>query len=391
LNEELIWFRVKNNSRHTHLAWARGIRFGVPDDVLANCALSNWMDASGSLNLPPEIGPVDNQAIDRLRLRAAFTDCKPLSSRLPVSYQMVPAKLRSVIAGVTGHWKRKYLNRRDIFPAWPLDLSADFLTDLAKGRPSPYSQEPTPVLLTHDIDSAEGLDNLLAWFVDLEEELGARSCNYIVPFAWPLDHKRLQILVNRGHEVGVHGYDHSNQTPFADAINRKKRIGRAAPLIQQYDIWGYRAPSLLRTRPLLKDLAKLYRYDSSIPTSGGVFPVPGNGCASARPFNLAGLTEIPVSLPRDGSLRFLGHTPEQILDIWCGCAEKISLSGGVVVLLTHCDRRFSGNKSMLRIYKKFLAYIDGNDRFRWSSPKEIIQEAHGQQFNSAKKSSPTTG
>src|SRR6185312_13744291 len=123
-------------------------------------------------------------------------------------------------------------------------------------------------------------------------------------------------------------------------------LDAAKPFADRHRAAGYRAPSLLRTRGLLKDLAGRYRYDSSIPTSGGLFPVPNNGCASARPFMIEGIMEIPLSMPRDGSLRFLGKSPREILRIWIDCAERISASGGVVVLLTHCERRFSGNAPM---------------------------------------------
>ena len=70
----------------------------------------------------------------------------------------------------------------------------------------------------------------------------------------------------------MHGYDHSNLTLFAGSEERRRRVTAARPLIEQYGIIGYRAPSLLRTPELLEELATLYRYDSSIPTSGGLFP-----------------------------------------------------------------------------------------------------------------------
>src|SRR5262249_52992836 len=154
-------------------------------------------------------------------------------------------------------------------------------------------------------------------------------------------------VVARGHEAGVHGFDHSNRTPFAAADERARRLDAAKPLAERYGMVGYRAPSLLRTRRLLRDLSTRYRYDSSIPTSGGPFPVPNNGCASARPFSVEGIAEIPLTLPRDGSLRFLGYQPREIADLWIGCAETIARSGGVVALLTHCERRFTGNARML--------------------------------------------
>jgi hypothetical protein len=154
----------------------------------------------------------------------------------------------------------------------------------------------------------------------------------------------------------------------------RQRLETSRPLIERYGIKGYRAPSLLRTRNLLRALENLYLYDSSIPTSGGLFPVPNNGCASARPFRMGRLAELPVSLPRDGSLRFLGYRPTEIADLWISCAETIARSGGVVVLLTHCEKRFSGNEPMLEAYHRFLEYVATDSRYEWSMPLTVLGE-----------------
>jgi hypothetical protein len=111
---------------------------------------------------------------------------------------------------------------------------------------------------------------------------------------------------SRGHEVGVHGYAHSNKTPFVNPTERKRRLHAGGPLAQRYSAVGYRAPSLVRTEALIRDVAQLYSYDSSIPTAGGLLPVPNNGCAPARPWRLHGIWEIPLTLPCDGSLQFMG-------------------------------------------------------------------------------------
>ena len=117
----------------------------------------------------------------------------------------------------------------------------------------------------------------------------------------------------------------------------------------------------------LRDLASRYARDSSIPTSGGLFPVPNNGCASARPFMIEGIAEIPLSMPRDGSLRFLGYAPDDIARIWIECADLIARSGGTVVLLTHCERRFSGNDRMFTAYRRFLDHLAGHpERFTFT-------------------------
>jgi peptidoglycan/xylan/chitin deacetylase (PgdA/CDA1 family) len=303
---------------------------------------------------------------------AAFTERPPASARLPASYRSVPAWARSMVASTIGWRQRRRSHVWAAFPGWPLDLTADRLADRA-GVPRIDLGERTPVLLTHDIDSAEGLENLVREFLPREETVGARSTSYVVPCAWRLDDALLGETRRRGHELGVHGYDHSNRTPFAGDDERRRRLDGAKAFAETYQARGYRAPSLLRTRALVRDLASRYDYDSSVPTSGGLFPVPNNGCASARPFLLEGIVEIPLSMPRDGSLRFLGYSPADIAQLWIDCADTIAREGGIVVLLTHCEKRFSGTPAMLDAYQRFLEHVRvATDRFAFSMPTALV-------------------
>ena len=307
-----------------------------------------------------------------LRERRLYTPDAPVSSRLPVAYTWIPGPARRLVARTIGRVQRDRIDRWAAFPRWPLDLSADFLADLAGVREGRNPDGlPAPVMISHDIDTAEGLANLVRLFLPIEEAVGARSSNYIVPCGWPIDHGLLGESADRGHEVGVHGYDHSNRTPFCSESERLARVMAALPLIERYNVTGYRAPSLLRTKELLGDLARYYRYDSSVPTSGGLYPVPNNGCASARPFRLEGIWEIPLTLPRDGSMRFLGFSPEKILQYWISCAERIARSGGIVSLLTHCETGMSGNGPMLEIYRRFLEYVAADTRYRFTTAQEF--------------------
>lgn len=140
---------------------------------------------------------------------------------------------------------------------------------------------------------------------------------------------------------------------------------------------GYHAPSLCRSAGLPDDLARHFRYDSSIPTAGRPFPVPNNGSATARPYWMGKIAELPLSLPRDGSLQFLGYQPGAIRDVWRQSSVRISRSGGVVVLLTHCEARFSGNPRMLDAYRGFLEFLSSSPRFALSTPDQVLRKGMG--------------
>jgi peptidoglycan/xylan/chitin deacetylase (PgdA/CDA1 family) len=362
--EALATLAIARVDAPERLGWVEGLRVSLPDSLAA--ALAPFLHG-GRLRLDADAEFAD--VSERLRLHAAFTERPPASSRLPVSYQRVPMRVRTLAGRLVGALERMRASSWARFPRWPIDLSADFAADLAGAAPPRRAR--TAVCLSHDLDTPEGLRNLVAAFLDVEEAVGARSTGYVVPCSWPIDHGLLGEVRARGHEVGVHGYDHSNRTPFCEAGERRRRIEAARELVERYAVTGYRAPSLVRTRALLADLAPLYRYDSSIPTSGGRFPVPNNGCATARPFRIDGLLEIPLTLPRDGSLRFLGHGPEAILATWKRCAETVRRSGGVVSLLTHCEARFSGNAPMLDVYRRFLEHLAQDGRYEFTTAADL--------------------
>ena len=352
---ELIRVRVTSVSDDYAFAdWAEGREFTVPADLPGRC---QWRtSASGEVSIDGDSLPTAPADVAQLRERAAFTNHPPASARLPISYQYVPGPVRAAIGSTIGRWNRRRADRWAAFPGWPLDLSDDFLFDLSC-KTTPRAIEPVPVVLTHDIDSPEGLKNLVERFLPAEEAAGARSTNFIVPCGWTVDRGLTAEILSRGHEVGVHGYDHSNLTPFAGDEERRRRLDAATPFATEHGCRGYRAPSLLRTRALLRDLGQRYGYDSSIPTSGGLFPVPNNGCASARPWSVEGVLELPLSMPRDGSLRFLGYSPDDILSLWIECADLICRSHGIVMLLTHCEKRFSGNDAMFSVYRRFMEHV----------------------------------
>jgi peptidoglycan/xylan/chitin deacetylase (PgdA/CDA1 family) len=359
---DLVRICVGSKGLPERVEWAAGMWVNFPA-ALARRVASRAFDE-------PDTRALACTAANELRMVAAYTPNPPTSARLPINYRRVPGPARRLVARAIGRvqWARRSTWSR--FPGWPIDLSADVAADLA-GRPSvPFSR--TPVLLTHDIDSAEGLQNLVRMFLPIEEAVGARSANYVVPCAWPLDHALIQEIVRRGHEIGVHGYNHANHTPFLPAQDRLQRLARGKEFGDRYGAVGYRAPSLLRTKELLADLAPLYHYDTSIPTSGGPFPVPNNGCASGRPWRIGEIWEIPLTLPRDGSLQFLGYSPDAIARLWQETAQILARSGAIVSLLTHCESGFSGNARMLGAYRRFIEFIAASAKFESVRPCDLV-------------------
>jgi len=374
VTDEITFVTARKVIGRPHISWAEGTRFAVPSELAQQWRREGWLDGGMHLTIEQNGPLIPSEWAEWLRIRNAFTDKKPISSCLPFSYQRIPPAARRLFAGLVARAKRPFSYRWASFPGWPLDLSVDFLHDLSSVEAeNTAALTPTPVLLTHDIDSEEGFQNLTDHFLDIEESFGARSTNFIVPCAWPINFSLLEDVIRRGHHIGIHGYDHSNVTPFAAEKDRTWRLAAARHLIKRFNVMGYRSPSLLRTRPLLRDLSSRYGFDSSIPTSGGMFPTPNNGCASARPFEIDGIMALPLTLPRDGSLRFMGYSSKYILRLWMHLAHGISRARGIVVLLTHCENGFSGNPAMRSVYGRFLKHISESDRFEWATSEMLYR------------------
>ena len=352
--------------------WACGLPIALPVKSMTN--FDRYRNGN-DFALPTVLSPSEKQEVEAVARFLAglccFTEAPPISGRLPFSYHVIPERVRDIIAKIIGAYQKQRESAWAHFPGWPLDLSVDAWRDAACEQPRP--ERRTPVILTHDLDSPEGLDSFLEYFSSLEIAHGARSVCYIVPCKWSLNFTQLDTLTKFGHELGIHGFDHANRTPFLDRGQMDERIEAARHTLSAYPVKGYRAPSLLRTPALYSALVKHFAYDSSIPTSGGLYPCPNNGCASARPLRIRQLPVIPLSLPRDGSLRFLGYSPAFILKLWQTYSLRIAESGGIVVLLTHCEKRFSGNAAMLNVYQKFLAWVESNERLYFALPMQVLE------------------
>src|SRR5262249_23208513 len=115
------------------LAWSENLSVQLPA-VVAN-ALGNGRDFSTAITITPaaieRARAMRSKAMHAsLRLRAAFTDRPPPSSRLPISYHILPAWLRAFTGSAIGRMKRRQVAQWANFPGWPIDLSTDFLADL---------------------------------------------------------------------------------------------------------------------------------------------------------------------------------------------------------------------------------------------------------------------
>jgi peptidoglycan/xylan/chitin deacetylase (PgdA/CDA1 family) len=218
------------------------------------------------------------------------------------------------------------------------------------------------VSLTHDVETGDGLRFVPA-VMDVEEKYGFRSSWNIVPYKYPVDRGLLEEIRRRGHEIGIHGYNHDGRLYFSERIfrERARHINRA---LHEFGAVGFRSPMVHRNLEWLQQLE--IEYDASCFDYDPYQPFPG-GVKSIWPFVAGRFVELPYTLPQDHTLfHVLGGTP---LEVWKRKADWVASRRGVVLSLTHPD--YLRPPGHLAAYEGLLEHLAGY-RDAWRClPREL--------------------
>lgn len=239
---------------------------------------------------------------------------------------------------------------------WPIDESA---VRPPTGWPGWPGGKRFAFVLTHDVESAEGLANCEA-LADLEAARGFRSCfNFIPegPYAVPAPLR--ERLVARGFEVGVHDLEHDGKLfrSHGDFVRKAARINR---YLREWKATGFRSGFMLRNLEWLHELD--LRYDSSTfdtdpfePQSEGagtIFPfwqaAPSSDDRRATGTARPGYVELPYTLPQDSTLFLV--LQESSPAIWIRKLDWIARHGGMALINIHPDYLSFANPGSARTY-----------------------------------------
>lgn len=243
--------------------------------------------------------------------------------------------------------------------SWPIDRNASKPPQVWSGWPE---RKKFALILTHDVDCERGLAKCEK-IMDIEENLGFKSCFYFVPELYRVPIELRHEIEKRGFEVGVHGLKHDGKL-----YNSRKLFRKRADRINQYiEVWksiGFRSPSMHHNLDWIRDLE--IEYDSSTfdidpfePQPDGVgtifpFIVPGDGTRN-------GYIELPYTLPQDVTLFVM--LKENSINIWKKKLDWIAEHGGMALLNVHPDYMDFDDKKMkydeypAQYYEDFLKYI----------------------------------
>ena len=278
-----------------------------------------------------------------------------LSVEFKVYYQLrplIPVTLRKLL-------QRKRNTRMQVDSDWyiPKRFIAEFKTaiernhaELADTRfihpwPNPYN---FAVVLTHDIETSYGV-RLVDQLAKLEESYGFRSSWNFVPHKYPIDAGLIADLRERGHEIGVHGYNHDGKLFLSERAFRRRSVKINAAL-KHYDSVGFRAPMVHRNLDWIEGLE--VEYDASCFDVDPFQAMPG-GIGSVWPFVKGRLVELPYTLPQDHTL--LDTLGERSISIWQKKVEFLRSWSGMAMLITHPD--YLDTPSRLGLYEQFLDYL----------------------------------
>ena len=296
-------------------------------------------------------GTVEAMLFERYR-----TERRSLLTHLPVPYySFVPRALRRPIKRFTGLLRGGL--RRESFPAWPATASLSGLMSLS---PACANAEPWPdgndwaLVLTHDVESSEGV-RLAEEAAKVEADYGVKSTWFIVGRLACEARRLADRLKAEGHEIGLHGVEHDMVFPFLSRADMEQRLDTCQAFIDDYEIKGFRSPALLRSDLMYEVVGERFSYDSSVVDTGRLAPhARPTGCCSVFPFRRGQNVVLPITIPFDSSLLFLGYSYEHLPPAWDVKVDFIRSDGGVAVMDTHPEPHFSGNRQGLAAYESFL-------------------------------------
>ena len=261
------------------------------------------------------------------------------------------------------------------FPHWPIEESVVVLYKAAlavwQDRTGEEVVKTTPFwpegkrfacCLTHDVEGAAGCRNASA-LMELEMELGFRSCWNLVPERYSIPDQFVERLQIEGFEIGVHGLHHDGKL-FSNERVFSKRLGAIFNYAERWGAKGFRSPATHRKADWMTRIS--LQYDSSFPDADVYEPIPG-GCCQPFPFFIGDLVELPITMAQDHTLWEILQLED--ISVWQQKLEWLRNTGGLCVMIVHPDYVTSDRR--LRLYAEFLHIISALSDCWTALPHEI--------------------
>lgn len=315
-------------------------------------------------------GNIEDQ-IDTLLYLNSMDESPGILAELPFHPHHIPPIVRGM---ARRFWPKARIDSDSYtaFPNWPIEYSIDFLGVLQLFDANQPDKLPNHVrvCLSHDVDTKAGQINARR-LARVEESLGFRSAWFLVPGNYKIDRVFWSEMRDRGHEIGCHGWVHDFKLATLPAGAMSARIEHALDELSEFEVKGFRSPGFYRSRALMEMVGRYFEYDSSIPDTL-CLPGPG-GCGTVFPKTIAGVKQVPVTVPWDGELMALGLSRQLREKIWWEKIDWIGNLGGLVHLLTHPDPGFTHAQSEIDFYHETLEKLRRFDSRQHLLPWQVVQ------------------
>lgn len=262
------------------------------------------------------------------------------------------------------------------FPAWPQDATLTrLLGALMAERMCAAGTDRVPFVgfwpaghtwawcLTHDVELEAGQAQSEP-MARVQEERGVRGSWNIVPERYPVDRGRMEALRERGHEIGVHGLEHSGKL-FSSRSEFEWRCRKINEYVREWGAVGFRSPATYRNPFWLPEID--VDYDSSFMDNATLEPQPGGVC-SAYPFMLSErMVELPITLPMDHTLINILRT--DVVPAFSSKLDWIRAQYGLAVSLFHPD--YNTSQAALDRYGAVIDLLRETPGGWYALPREI--------------------
>jgi peptidoglycan/xylan/chitin deacetylase (PgdA/CDA1 family) len=212
--------------------------------------------------------------------------------------------------------------------------------------------------------------------MDLEEGLGFRSSIHFVGHDYGVPAGLLREIVDRGFELGIHGWHHDGKL-FASRARFMREAAQVNSLAGRWRVNGFRSPMTHREPEWMQDLN--VDWDSTFFDTDPYEPM-GGGVMSIWPYVLGRFVELPSTMPQDHTLIETLRDPSPRL--WLSKLDFIAQHCGMALLNTHPE--YLCRHGHLEIYRALLEHICARDgewralpgevaswtRERWQTPSE---------------------
>jgi peptidoglycan/xylan/chitin deacetylase (PgdA/CDA1 family) len=205
--------------------------------------------------------------------------------------------------------------------------------------------------------------------LDLLESRGVRASFFIPGRVAERHPHRVEEIVERGHEVGHHGYTHTSPTKLSPE-NEERELVKGREILESFgvEVLGYRSPSWDFSAATLELLERHgFRYSSNL-------------MDDIRPYRHDGssVVEVPIQWILDDAPHFWFDpaswtkkisTVEEVRSIWEREVLGIRALGGAAIVT--CHPQIIGRPGRLGFFEEFVDFVLGHDDLWVATTGEI--------------------